>query len=174
MAISYSEAVGSLKEGGPTEDNFTDFLTMKVIGSKRVQTFGNAYGANANTLGFSHKKELVRNLGVRVDAVRLAELDAVTAILGCNKQEFVLELLVAGLEQAKAAIRTAGLRHLYDDALDRNMAAAGFTVEPSPNAGYWTLHHKGEPIVNRDAERHEKATAAMSEIIGENAAEPDA
>src|SRR5690348_15685387 len=98
---SYSAAVASLpiRSKGSDRDSFSDYLFMKVIASKRIQQFGNAYGANANPLGFP--KELVRNLGIRVDPVRLAELDALTEVLDCNKQEFVLELLVGGIEQGK-------------------------------------------------------------------------
>lgn len=130
---------------------FEDFLLMKIIEQKRVQQFGNRHGANANAMCFAQKKGLVRNLGVRVDAVRLAEIDAVTEFLGCNKQEFVMELLIAGLEQAKAAAAENGLSLLLNNAIDRKMEEAGFTVEPSPKEGFWTLHHKGQPLHNDSA-----------------------
>ncbi|HEY8577940.1 MAG TPA: hypothetical protein VIL88_16560 [Devosia sp.] len=128
------------------QDIFDDFLIMKIIEQKRVQQFGNRSGANTNALGFAQRKELVRNLGVRIDAVRLAELDAVTEFLGCNKQEFVMELLVAGLEQTKSVAAKNGLGLLLSETIDRKVEEAGFSVEPSANKGFWTLHYKGQPL----------------------------
>ncbi len=175
MTMTYSEAVKASAEKGETgaySASFSDFITMKVLAGKRTERFGNVYGANAHVMAFAQRKELVRNLGIRVDALRLAELDAVTEILNCNKQEFVLELLVAGIEQAKEAIATAGLQHVYDEAIDRKIAQAGFTVVPATTEGHWTLLHNGEPIVNKDADRHRKAANAISDMVGEIATEP--
>lgn len=150
---------------GPYGAGFSDFLMMKVLARKRVERFGNPFGANALPMVFSQKKELVRNVCVRVDPIRLAELDALMELLGCNKQEFVLELLVAGIEQAKAALRDAGLEPAFDEAVDKRMAEAGFTAEPSHHDGFWTLHHRGELVVNEEAARHKAAAEAMSVMV---------
>ncbi|PYE39954.1 hypothetical protein DFI02_12032 [Rhizobium sp. PP-F2F-G20b] len=169
--MTYTQANSSNSESEawrPQQDSniFREFLSMKVIEQRRVQQFGNRYGANAHAVGFAQKKELVRNLGVRIDAVRLAELDAITEFLGCNKQEFVMELLLSGLEQAKAAAAQGGLKPMLDEAIDRKVAEAGFSVEPSPNEGYWTLHYKGQPLHNeRAAEQAQALGATTSQAI---------
>lgn len=147
MKTTYSAALKASPARPVVDDYgscFADFVQMKTLALKRFERFGNRNGANANTLGFG--KELVRNLGIRVDAVRLAELDAVTETLACNKQEFMMELLVAGIEQAKQAIRLAGLEKRYEETVDRRIAEAGFSMEPSSNEGYWTLHYAGRPV----------------------------
>ncbi|WP_061289687.1 hypothetical protein [Azotobacter vinelandii] len=149
MDKNYVQAVKANKARAGLGDygsSFSDFVLMKTLAAKRLEHFGNRNGANANTLGF--RKELVRNIGIRVDALRLAELDAITAILECNKQEFVMELLVAGIEQAKQAIKEAGLEKRYEELVDAKVSEAGFSVEPSSTEGYWVLHHGGKPIVS--------------------------
>lgn len=151
MEIGYSAAMKI--ESGKAELTdfrtcFSDFVAMRTLAAKRLELFGNPRGANANTAGFGHLKELVRNVGLRVDAIRLAELDAVTELFACNKQEFFMELLVAGLDQAKDSIREAGLEKRYEALVDQRIAAAGITVGPSPNKGHLSLYFRGEPIVS--------------------------
>lgn len=158
---------------GLTGASFSDFLTMKVIALKRTHQFGNAYGANALPMGMSQHKGLVRNLCVRVDAMRIAELDALTELLDCNKQEFILELLVAGMEQAKTAIRAAGMEKIFDEAVDSKLDDAGFTVAPSPSEGFWATHYQGKLIVNKDAKHHEKMARAISGAIEETLPESE-
>ncbi len=176
MVTTYSEAIranteGSERRRGAYSTGFSDFVAMKVLAAKRVDRFGSPHGANANVLGFTQRKELVRNLGIRIDAIRLAEIDALTEILGCNKQEFVLEVLVAGIEQAKEALYTAGLQTAYEEKLDLNIQEAGFSVEPSRNEGYWTLHYKGEPLIAGALEPRQppanNAEMAMSAVHAE-------
>jgi len=173
--LTYTEAVAANEVQNPhpvrqDASSFGEFLSMKIIEQKRIQQFGNRFGANANAVGFAQKKELVRNLGIRIDAIRLAELDAVTEFLGCNKQEFVMELLVAGLEQTKAVAAQNGLRLILDGVIDRKVEEAGFSVEPSPNEGFWALVHKGQPLHNeRAAEQaktleHSTSAAIESEL----------
>jgi len=160
--LTYTQSVTSnlaMDPDRPHQDSnvFSEFLTMKIIEQRRIQQFGNRYGANAHAVGFAQKKDLVRNLGVRIDAVRLAELDAVTEFLGCNKQEFVMELLLSGLEQAKVAIAQGGLKPMLDKTIDRKVEEAGFSVEPSPNGGFWTLHYKGQALHNQRAAQQDQA-----------------
>lgn len=183
MAKTYTEAMKANYQKmeeigryfGPYAAGFSDFLRMKVLARKRVERFGNPFGANALPMVFSQKKELMRNVCVRVDPIRLAELDALMEVLQCNKQEFVLELLVAGIEQAKAALREAGLEHAFDAAVDKRLAEAGFTAEPSPAGdGFWTLHHNGELVVNEDAARHKEAAEAMTAMVEKSIGEDDA
>lgn len=165
MTISHSEAMRAneriVKEtgrpGGPTGESFSDFVTMKVLARKRVEQFGNPYGANAMAMVFSDRKDLLRNVCVRVDPIRLAELDALMELLDCNKQEFVLELLVSGIERAKSALREAGLDAVLDAAVDRRLDEAGFAVAQRED-GFWTLEHRGERVVAKAAQAHE-ATA---------------
>lgn len=152
---------------GPTNESFSDFVTMKVLWRKRIEQYGNPFGANSFPMAMAQHKELVRNVCVRVDAPRIAELDALAEVLDCNKQEFVLELLVAGIEQAKAALREAGLEHAFDAAVDRKLNEAGFTVVAPNEAGFWGTHYRGEPIINRDAGHHEKMARAISRTVGE-------
>ena len=152
---------------GPTSQSFSDFVTMKVLARKRIEQYGNPYGANSFPMVMAHHKELVRNVCVRVDAPRIAELDAVTEMLDCNKQEFVLELLVAGIEQAKAALREAGLENAFDAAVDRKLDDAGFTVTAPNEDGLWGSHYRGEPIINKNAGHHEKMASAISRTVGE-------
>lgn len=158
----YAELTGARREAGlgPTGESFAEFLTLKVIARKRIEQFGNFHGATANMVGFGQNKDLIKNLGVRIDALRLAELDAITEFLDCNKQKFVLELLAAGIQQAREAVVAAGLEGRFNAVLDRKFAEAGFTVEPSGEKGHWALHHQGEPIVR--AEDQNKAMAAAS------------
>jgi hypothetical protein len=168
--VKYSEAnkaneAALARQAGAYSSGFEDFLTMKTLARKRINMFGNPFGANAHALAFSTKKELVRNLCVRVDAVRLAELDALTEVLDCNKQEFVMELLVAGIEQAKEALASQGLQQIFDECVDQRIADAGFTMEPAATEGFWTMHHRGEPIVNKDYERHANAARAVKDLV---------
>ncbi|HMO30227.1 hypothetical protein [Enterovirga sp.] len=150
---------------GPTDESFSDFVKMKVLARKRIEQYGNPFGANAFPMILAQHKELLRNVCVRVDAPRIAELDAVTEILDCNKQEFVLELLVAGIEQAKAALREAGLESVFDAAVDRKLEEAGFTVAPPHEDGFWRTLYRGEQVINRNAAQHEKAAGALSRTI---------
>lgn len=158
---------------GPASESFSDFVTMKVLARKRIEQYGNPYGANSFPMAMAQHKELVRNVCVRVDAPRIAELDAVTEILDCNKQEFVLELLVAGIEQAKAALREAGLEHAFDAAVDRKLDEAGFTVAAADEAGFWGTHYRGNPITSKDAGHHEKMARAITRTVGETLPESD-
>jgi hypothetical protein len=150
---------------GPTSESFSDFVKMKVLARKRIEQYGNPYGANSFPMVMAQHKELVRNVCVRVDAPRIAELDALTELLDCNKQEFVLELLVAGIEQAKTALREAGLEHAFDAAVDKKLDDAGFTVAPN-KGGFWGMNYRGEPITNKDADHHEKMSRAISRTVG--------
>lgn len=175
MSMTYSSALKANAEKGETgaySAGFSDFIAMKILASKRTERFGNVYGANAYLMAFSQRKELVCNLDIRIDAIRLAELDAVTEILNCNKQEFVLELIVAGIEQAKQALTAAGLQHAYDEVVDEKIAEVGISIAPSASQGCWTLHHNGEPIVNQDADRHGKAANTISDMVQEAATGP--
>jgi len=181
MAIGHSRAERENDEKlremgyvpGPTGDSFSDFITMKVIAQRRSHQFGNPFGANATAMVFAQYKELLRNVCVRVDPFRMAELDALTEVLDCNKQEFVLELLVAGMEQAKAALRAAGLERAFDDAVDKRLDEAGFSVAPQSASGFWQTHYRGKPIVNKQAEHHEKMAGAISSTIGDALPESD-
>jgi len=181
MTVSYSEARKANEEKllqigyrpGPTSESFSDFVKMKVLARKRIEQYGNPFGANAFPMALSQHKELLRNVCVRVDAFRIAELDALTELLDCNKQEFVLELLVAGIEQAKTALRKAGLEHAFDAAVDRKLDEAGFTVAPN-NGGFWGMSYRGEPILNKDAGHHEKMASAISRTVGETLPGSDA
>ena len=152
---------------GPTSDSFADFVQMKVIALKRTHQYGNAFGANALPMTFAQYKGLLRNVCVRVDAMRIAELDALTELLDCNKQEFVLELLVAGMEQAKTALRAAGLEKAFDAAVDKKLEEAGFTVVPPNEDGFWGTHYQGKPLVNNSAKHHEKMAGAISGTVRE-------
>lgn len=168
-ASAYAELTGARREAGmgPSGDSFADFITMKVITRKRVEQFGNIHGATANMVGFGQNKDLIKNLGVRIDAIRLAEIDALTEFLDCNKQKFVLELLAAGIEQAREAVVRAGLGDQFNAVLNRKIAEAGFSVEPSGDKGYWTLHHQGEPIVNARAGEQGKAPQTAGEVAAD-------
>ncbi|MGV3550118.1 hypothetical protein [Rhizobium sp.] len=182
MELTHSEAERANDEKlrelgyvpGPDRASFSDFVAMKVIALKRTHQYGNVYGANALPMGMAQHKGLVRNVCVRVDAMRIAELDALTELLDCNKQEFVLELLVAGMEQAKAALRTAGLEKAFDTAVDRKLDEAGFSVVPPGEGGFWGTHYQGKPIINPDARHHEKMARGISGTIGEALPENEA
>lgn len=158
---------------GPTSESFSDFVKMKVLARKRIEQYGNPFGANSFPMALAQHKELLRNVCVRVDALRIAELDALTEILDCNKQEFVLELLVAGIEQAKTSLREAGLAYAFDAAVDKKLDDAGFTVAPLNN-GFWGMNYRGEPIINKEAGHHEKMAGAISRTVGETLPESDA
>lgn len=160
-------------EDGDYADGFHDYLTMKTLARKRVERFGSPVGANTTPVGFSHQPELLRNLCVRVDAIRLAELDALTDVLGCSKQEFILELLVAGMAQARSLLARHGLQHPYESDLDDRIHKAGFTVEPSTNEGYWTLHYRGKPLKNSDYESQVEAESAIRRLIDSTLAVED-
>jgi len=149
----YAELTAARRETGigPTGESFAEFLTLKVIARKRIEQFGNIHGATANLVGFGQGKDLIKNLGVRIDALRLAELDALTEFLDCNKQKFVLELLAAGIQQAREAVARAGLEERFNAVLDRKIAEAGFTLEASGEKDDWALHHQGEPLVSARA-----------------------
>lgn len=151
---------------GPTKENFSDFVQMKLLARKRVEQYGNPFGANSFPMALAQHKELVRNVCIRVDAPRIAELDALTEVLDCNKQEFVLELLVAGIEQAKSQLTEAGLRYAFDAAVDRKLDEAGFTVDAATEAGFWRTSYRNEPIVNKDATHHEQAGRSVSAAVG--------
>lgn len=146
-------------------EGFHDYLSMKTLARKRIERFGSPMGANATPLAFSDQPELVRNLCVRVDAIRLAELDALINVLGCSKQEFILELLVAGMAQARSMLARDGLQQAYEGDLDDRIEKAGFTVEPSPNEGYWTLHYRGNPLKYADYETHTEAAGSVRQLI---------
>lgn len=173
MTISHSEAKRAneriVKEmgrpGGPTGESFSEFVTMKVIARKRIEQYGNPFGANAMGMVFSDRKDLVRNVCVRVDPIRLAELDALMELLDCNKQEFVLELLVAGIEQTKAALREAGLEASFDTAVDQRLKQAGFAVAQREN-GFWGLTHDGATVATKEAQAHRAAAEASTRGLG--------
>lgn len=153
------------REAGPYQEGFGDFLQAKALARKRLERFGNPTGANATVLALSDKKELVRNLCVRVDALRLAEIEALTNVLGCNKQEFVLELLVAGIEQAKKVLDQQGIRHLFDQQLDQLVEEAGFTMEQAEPEGFYRTHYKGQPVINARHQQHMEAASALTGVI---------
>lgn len=175
MTISHSKAEKAndqkLREmgyiPGPSGESFSDFIKMKVIAQRRTHQFGTPFGANSTPMVFAQYKELLRNVCVRIYPFRMAELDALTEILDCNKQEFVLELLVAGMEQAKAALREGGLERAFDEAVDKKLEDTGFSVAPQSPDGFWQTHYRGKPITNKEAGHHEKMAGAISSTIGD-------
>jgi hypothetical protein len=131
--------------------SFDDFVVMKAIGAKRVQSFGNAFGANASPVGMgSHSKELVRNLCVRVDALSLAEIDALTDVLECSKQEFVIELLTAGIAKTMATLEQQGLAGLFEQRMSERLEKAELSFRPTADGKFTTLHFRGEQVRAKD------------------------
>lgn len=181
MTVSHSEAErqnnAKLRElgyiTGPTGESFSEFVSMKVISAKRTHQYGTPYGANSLAMVCAQYKDLLRNVCVRVDALHAAELDALTEILDCNKQEFVLELLIAGIEQTKSALKSAGLERAFDEAVDNKLNDLGFSVEPANEEGFWGTNYKGKPIINNKAEHHEKMAGAISRTIAETLPDGD-
>lgn len=170
MSVSYTDAVKANnvaggRERGAYAEGFSDFLTMKVIGAKRLDMFGTAYGANSIPMTLGQRKEAVRSLGVRIDAICLAELESLIEMLGCSKQEFVLEVLSAGIEQGKDALKSAGLLAAYEVKVNRRVREAGFTSVPAPTKGFYHTHYNGELAVNKEYDAHQAAVGAMSEIV---------
>ena len=165
--IGYSEALKRNQERHAVpaqDDGFEEFLMSKTLDRKRIERFGNPFGANALPLALTGNPELVRNLCVRVDAMRLAELDAVIAVLGCNKQEFVLEMLVSGLARAQSLIGEHGLKEVFEATMDEKIAEAGFSMVEAGN-GYWQTHYKGKPLINPHHEAHRSAANAARDLI---------
>ncbi|MBI1867607.1 MAG: hypothetical protein HYS06_04840 [Methylocystis sp.] len=152
-------------------DSFDDFLTMKTIGTKRVWTFGNPLGANASPVCMGgHSRELVRNLCVRVDALTLAELDAVTDVLDCSKQEFVVEALSAAIAKAMHGIDEQGLAHLFDERIKDRLEKAELSFQPSADGSHEWLYFRGELMKNKEWERHKGVVEGVKQLIeGEKA-----
>jgi len=56
--------------------------------------------------------------------------------------------------------------------MDKKLAEAGFTAEPSPAGdGFWTLHYRGELVVNEEAARHKDAAGAVTAMVRESVGE---
>jgi hypothetical protein len=166
---SYLEIIrGNLDANGVAEsrrlESFDDFVAMKAIGAKRIQTFGNAFGANASPVGMgSHSKELVRNLCVRLDALSLAEIDALTDALECSKQEFVVELLAAGIAKTMAALEQQGLSSVFEERMGERLKKAELSFQPTADGKYRHLCFRGEVIRAKDWKRHETPDEPASE-----------
>lgn len=167
--------LGRLKDGYESNqidpkvrrESFDDFLTMKTLGTKRVWSFGNALGANAGQICMGgHRSDLVRNLCVRLDLLRLVELDAVTDVLDCSKQEFVLEALSAAISKAFHSIEEHGLAHLFEQRFKERFEKAGFSFRPIAEGGaHEALHFDGEPVRNKEWERHKRVADGLKDLI---------
>jgi hypothetical protein len=145
---------------------FDDFLTMKSIAAKRTWTFGNGLGANAGAVCMGgHSKELVRNLCVRIDALTLAQLDAVTDVMECSKQEFVLEAVSSAIAKATTNLRAQGLSQPLEQSLRTQLEKAELSYEYSDDAKGGALRYRGELILNRDSRKHENTVNAVRNLI---------
>lgn len=148
------------------QESFQDFLTMKAISGKRIQTFGNAFGANAGPVCMGgHSRDLVRNLCVRLDALRLAELDALTDVLDCSKQEFVLEALASAIAKAIASIEEHGLAHVFEEKINQRLEKAELSFRSSPDGAHQWLYFRGELIRNKDWDNHKKVAEGIKDMI---------
>jgi hypothetical protein len=152
-------------DGGNRQDSFDDYVAMKAIGAKRVQTFGNAWGANANPVGMSsHSKDLVRNLCVRLDALSLAEIDAITDVLVCSKQEFIVELLASGIAKTIAELVQHGLAPVFDERMSERLKKAELSFQPTADGKHSLLCFRGDVIraknwVQTEGQDQDTATA---------------
>jgi hypothetical protein len=146
---------GNLGANGVVEsrrrESFDDYVAMKAIGAKRIQTFGNSFGANASPVGMgSHNKALVRNLCVRLDALSLAEIDALTDVLECSKQEFVVELLAAGIAKTMAALEQHGLAAVFEERMGERLKKAELSFRPTADGKHNVLCFRDEVIRAKD------------------------
>lgn len=87
------------------EKMLSEFLILKSLTAKRRDCVANPFGANMNVLAFLNKKDLVRNLCVRIDLVRMLHVEAIIEVLETNKQELVLEAVCSAIAQAERIMK---------------------------------------------------------------------
>jgi hypothetical protein len=101
-------------DGVHRQQSFDDFVAMKAIGAKRIQTFGNAWGANASPK--------------------------------CSKQEFVIELLAAGIARTIAELVQHGLAPVFDERMSERLKKAELSFQPTADGKHSLLCFRGEVI----------------------------
>jgi hypothetical protein len=152
-------------------ESFDDFLTVKTFGAIRASSVGAALVGDAGSNGMGgFSSELLRNLCVRIDALRLVELDAVTDVLDCSKQEFVVEALSAALLKAFHRFEEHGLAAVLEQRYKQRFEQAGFSFCPIAGGdSHQTLHFNGEPVRLKNRQQRKRGDGSKDSTAGEKA-----
>lgn len=119
----------------------SDFVTMKLLENEHLHERGIS-NLDAWT-GLMPKA--TRNLAIRVLAPEMARLDAVIAVLGVSKQEFMLELLRDGLERTLKVFEERGWMDAFDATFREELHKLGLR-EVDQGDGTYRLEGLGEII----------------------------
>jgi hypothetical protein len=130
-----------------------DFATMKLLESEQLQAHGTDKLEAMNRL----LPKMTKNLAFRVNVFEMARIDAVVALLGVTKQEFMLQLLTDGLDRVLEVIKERGWNKAYDRQLDEALMNFGYKLAEPDDRGFRAL-------VSLEGEQ-DQATSEAIEVV---------